>query len=180
MAKAETKVPVTTEEKPATPASAAMQAWRPFETVRREVDRLFEDFTLNPFRLPLRRPAFDLEPFWQAESWVATPAIDLVERDHAFEMSAELPGLDEKNIEVNLANGILTIKGQKEEDKVEKKEDFHLRERRFGSFARSVRVPDTVDADKIEASFKKGVLTVTLPKKPEAQKPVKKIEVKGD
>ena len=141
MAKAETKVPVTTEEKPATPASAAMQAWRPFETVRREVDRLFEDFTLNPFRLPLRRPAFDLEPFWQAESWVATPAIDLVERDHAFEMSAELPGLDGKNIEVNLANGILTIKGQKEEDKVEKKEDFHLRERRFGSFARSVRVP---------------------------------------
>jgi HSP20 family protein len=180
MAKAETKVSVTTEEKPATPASAAMQAWRPFETLRREVDRLFEDFSLNPFRLPLRRPAFDLEPFWQAESWVATPAIDLVERDNAFEMSAELPGLDEKNIEVNLANGILTIKGQKEEDKVEKKEDFHLRERRFCSFARSVRVPDTVDADKIEASFKKGVLTVTLPKKPEAQKPVKKIEVKGD
>jgi HSP20 family protein len=180
MAKAETKVPVTTEDKPATPASAAMQAWRPFETLRREVDRLFDDFTLNPFRLPLRRPAFDLEPFWQAESWVAMPAIDLVERDNAFEMSAELPGLDEKNLEVNLANGILTIKGQKEDDKVEKKADFHLRERRFGSFARSVRVPDTVDADKIEASFKKGVLTVTLPKKPEAQKPVKKIEVKGD
>ena len=179
MAKAETKVPVTTEEKPATPASAAMQAWRPFETLRREVDRLFDDFTLNPFRLPLRRPAFDLEPFWQAESWVAMPAIDLVERDNAFEMSAELPGLDERNLEVNLANGILTIKGQKEDDKVEKKADFHLRERRFGSFARSVRVPDTVDADKIEASFKKGVLTVTLPKKPEAQKPVKKIEVKG-
>jgi HSP20 family protein len=107
------------------------------------------------------------------------PAIDLVERDNAFEMSAELPGLDEKNLEVNLANGILTIKGQKEEDKVEKKEDFHLRERRFGSFARSVRVPETVDADKIEASFKRGVLTLTLPKKPEAQKPVKKIEVKG-
>ena len=67
MAKAETKVPVTTEEKPATPAAAAMQAWRPFESLRREVDRLFEDFTLNPFRLPLRRPAFDLEPFWQPE-----------------------------------------------------------------------------------------------------------------
>jgi HSP20 family protein len=180
MAKAETKVPVTSEEKSATPAAAAMQAWRPFESLRREVDRLFEDFTLNPFRLPLRRPAFDLEPFWQAESWVATPAIDLVERDHAFEMTAELPGLDEKNIELNLANGILTIKGQKEEEKVEKKEDFHLRERRFGSFARSVRVPDTVETDKIEASFKKGVLTVTLPKKPEAQKPVKKIEVKGE
>ena len=179
MAKAETKVPVTTEENPATPAAAAMQAWRPFESLRREVDRLFEDFTLNPFRLPLRRPAFDLEPFWQADSWVAMPAMDLVERHEAFEMTAELPGLDEKNIEVNVANGVLTVKGQKEEDKVEKKEDFHLRERRFGSFSRSVRVPDTVDADKIEASFKNGVLKVTLPKKPEAQKPVKKIEVKG-
>ena len=105
--------------------------------------------------------------------------MDLVERHEAFEMTAELPGLDEKNIEVNVANGVLTVKGQKEEDKVEKKEDFHLRERRFGSFSRSVRVPDMVDADKIEASFKNGVLKVTLPKKPEAQKPVKKIEVKG-
>ena len=179
MAKAETKVPVTTEEKPATPAAAGMQAWRPFESLRREVDRLFEDFTLNPFRLPLRRPAFDIEPFWQPDSWVAMPAMDLVERHEAFEMTAELPGLDEKNIEVNVANGVLTVKGQKEEDKVEKKEDFHLRERRFGSFSRSVRVPDTVDADKIEASFKNGVLKVTLPKRPEAQKPVKKIEVKG-
>jgi HSP20 family protein len=178
MAEAETKVPVTTEEK-STTTPTVMQAWRPFENLRREVDRLFEDFTVNPFRLPLRRPAFDLEPFWQPESWVATPAIDFVERDNAFEVTAELPGLDEKNIEVKLVNGVLTIKGQKEEDKVEKKEDFHLRERRFGSFTRSLRVPDTVDSDKIEASFKKGVLTVTLPKTPEAQKPVKKIEVKG-
>jgi HSP20 family protein len=179
MAKAETKVPVANEQTSATPAAGAMQAFRPFDTLRREVDRLFEDFTLNPFRLPLRRPAFDLEPFWQPDSWVAQPAIDLVERDNAFEMTAEMPGLDEKNIEVDVANGVLTVKGQKEEEKVEKKEDFHLRERRFGSFARSVRIPETVDADKIEASFKNGVLKLTLPKKPEAQKPVKKIEVKG-
>jgi HSP20 family protein len=179
MAKAETKVPVANEQTSATPAAGAMQAFRPFESLRREVDRLFEDFTLNPFRLPLRRPAFDLEPFWQPDSWVAQPAIDLVERDNAFEMTAEMPGLDEKNIEVNVANGVLTVKGQKEEEKVEKKEDFHLRERRFGSFARSVRIPETVDADKIEASFKNGVLKVTMSKKPEAQKPVKKIEVKG-
>jgi HSP20 family protein len=176
--KAETKVPVSTEEKPVAVPSF-MQSWRPFEALRREVDRIFEDFTFNRFRLPLRRPAFDVEPFWQPESWVAAPAIDLVERDNAFEVTAELPGLDEKNIEVKLSNGVLTIKGQKEEDKVEKKEDFHLRERRFGSFVRSLRIPDTVDIDKIEAAFKKGVLTVTLPKTPEAQKPVKKIEVKG-
>jgi HSP20 family protein len=179
MAKAETKVPVTSQKTSAPPQAAAMQAFRPFESLRREVDRLFEDFTVNPFRLPLRRPEFGLEPFWQPESWVAQPAIDFVERASAFELTAEMPGLDEKNVEVNVANGVLTVKGQKEEEKVEKKEDFHLRERRFGSFARSVRIPDTVDADKIDASFRNGVLKVTLPKKAEAQKPVKKIEVKG-
>jgi HSP20 family protein len=181
MAEGEKKVPVIDQPTSAgaTPATSLMQAWRPFDTLRREVDRLFDDFTLNPFRLPLRRPAFDLEPFWSADSWLAQPAIDLVERDNAFELTAEMPGLDEKNIEVNVANGVLTVKGQKEEDKVEKKEDFHLRERRFGSFVRSVLLPETVDAEKIEASFKNGVLKVTLPKKPEAQKPTKKIEVKG-
>ena len=67
--------------------------------------------------------------------------MDLVERDNAFELSAEMPELDEKNIEVNVVNGVLTVKGHKEEDKAEKKEDFHLRERRFGSFVRSVRLP---------------------------------------
>jgi HSP20 family protein len=179
----ETKIPVTAEgkmeeEKPLTPSPSAAQVWRPFETLRPEVDRLFEDFTLNPFRLPLRRPMFDLEPFWQADSWVAQPTIDLVERDNAYELAAEMSGLDEKNIEVNVANGVLTVKGQKEEGKVEKKQDYHLRERRFGSFTRSVRIPETVDTDKIEATFKNGVLKVTLPKKPEAQKLVKKIEVK--
>src|SRR5437899_10567179 len=107
--KAETKVPVTTEGSLMT-TPIAMQALRPFESLRREIDRMFEDFTVNPFRLPLRRPAFDLEPFWQPESWVAAPAIDFVERDNAFEITAELPGLDEKNIEVKLVNGILTIK----------------------------------------------------------------------
>ncbi len=177
-ANAESKVPVSTEGKPLAMPSF-MQPWRPFESLRREVDRLFEDFTVNPFRLPLRRPAFDIEPFWQPESWVAAPPVDLVEHDNSFEVSAELPGLDEKNIEVKLVNGVLTIKGQKEEEKVEKKEDFHLRERRFGSFARSLRVPDSVDPEKIEAHFKKGVLTVTLPKTPEARKAVKSIEVKG-
>jgi HSP20 family protein len=162
-----------------------MQMWRPFESLRREVDRLFDDFNMNPFRmspfrLPFRRPAFDIEPFWAPESWVAVPAVDLVERENAFELHADLPGLEEKNIEVKVANGVLTIKGEKEENKEEKKEDFHMRERRFGSFERALRIPDGVDADKIEAAFKKGVLTVTLPKTAEAQKPVKKIEVKGE
>ena len=80
---------------------------------------------------------------------------------------------------MKVVNGNLTIKGEKQEEKEEKKKDYYLHERHFGSFERSFQVPDAVDADKIEASFKKGVLTVTLPKKAEAQKPEKKIDVKA-
>jgi HSP20 family protein len=90
-----------------------------------------------------------------------------------------LPGLDEKNVDVKVANGILTIKGEKREDKEEKKKDYYLRERNSASFERSFRVPDGVDADKIDANFKKGVLTATLPKKAEALKAAKKIDIKA-
>jgi HSP20 family protein len=121
-----------------------------------------------------------IEPFWRRElTWGAAPAVDIAESDKAYEITAELPGLDEKNIEVKLANGALTIKGEKQEEKEEKKKDYYLHERHFGSFERCFRVPEGVDADKIEASFKKGVLTVTLPKTPEAQKAEKKIAVKA-
>ena len=95
------------------------------------------------------------------------------------ELTAELPGMDEKNLEVKVADGNLIIKGEKQEEKEEKKKDYYMRERSFGSFERRFELPEGVDADKIEASFKKGVLTLTLPKKPEAQKPAKKIEVKA-
>jgi HSP20 family protein len=78
-----------------------------------------------------------------------------------------------------VVNGSLIIKGEKHEEKEEKKKDYYLQERHFGSFERRFAMPEGVDADKIEASFKKGLLTVTLPKKPEAQKPEKKIEVKA-
>ncbi len=108
------------------------------------------------------------------------PAVDIIERANAYEVHADLPGLDEKNIEIKVVGGVLTIKGEKEESKEEKKEDFHMRERRFGSFERALRIPEGVDSDRIEAAFRKGVLTVTLPKTVEAQKPVKTIEVKGE
>ena len=110
---------------------------------------------------------------------MAVPAVDVVEKDNAYEVTAELPGMDEKDIEVKLANGGLTIKGEKQEEKEEKRKDYHVHERTFGSFERYFTVPEWVDRDKIEASFKKGVLTVTFPKKPEAIKPEKKIEVKA-
>jgi HSP20 family protein len=179
MAEAATKLPVKTEKTPGESPST-MQAWWPVEGLRREIDRLFDDFGTGFWRSPFRRSVFAAEPFWQRElSWTAAPAVDVTESDKAFEVTAELPGMDDKNIEVKVVNGNLTIKGEKQEEKEEKKKDYYLHERRFGSFERCFQVPDGVDADKIEASFKKGVLTVTLPKKPEAQKPAKKIEVKS-
>src|SRR5208283_2698879 len=119
MTKAETKVPVTTETKTEALPTAmhAMQMWRPFEKLRHEVDRLFEDFNMSPFRPPFRRPMFDIEPFWSPESWVAFPAFDFIERDNAYEVHADLPGMDEKDIEVKVSNGVMIVKGEKREEK---------------------------------------------------------------
>ena len=102
-----------------------------------------------------------------------------MENEKGYEITADLPGMDEKNIEVKVTDGVLTMKGERREEMEEKKKDYYLQERSYGSFQRSFELPDSVDADKIEANFKKGVLTVKLPKKVEAQKPAKKIEVKA-
>jgi len=173
MAEQESKVPVKTGEKAGEPATTP-ETWQPFEGLRREVDRLFEDFGRGFWRLPLRRSAFETEPFWRRVALsVAAPAVDVVEKEKAYEITAELPGMDEKNIELTVADDMLTIKGEKKEEREEKKKNFFLSERQYGSFERSFRLPEGVEADKIEASFKKGVLTVTLPKTPEAQKKAK-------
>jgi HSP20 family protein len=159
------KVPAKTGQ------SGMPQAWQPFESLRREMDRLFDDFGLGTWRTPFRRSLADFQR-------LSTPPVDIVEKDNAYEVTADVPGFDEKDIEVKLVNGALCIKGERKSEKEEKKEDYYLSEREFGSFERRFELPEEVDADKIEASLKKGVLTVTLPKKPEAQKPAKKIEVK--
>ncbi len=179
MAEAASKVPVKTEQK-APERATAMQAWRPFDSLRREVNQLFEDFDRGSWMSPFSGSIFEIEPFWRREvAWGTAPSVDIVEKDNAYEVTAELPGMDEKNVEVKLANGGLTIKGEKREEKEEKKKDYYLHERHFGSFERCFAVPEGVETDKVEASFKKGVLTVTLPKKPEAQKREKKIEIKA-
>ncbi|RWE57865.1 MAG: Hsp20/alpha crystallin family protein [Mesorhizobium sp.] len=105
--------------------------------------------------------------------------MDLVEKTNEYEITAELPGIDEKNVDIKLANNVLTIKGEKKEEKEEKEKDYYLSERRYGSFQRSFRLPEGVNADKIDASFTKGILTVKLPKTAEAQKAEKKITVKA-
>jgi HSP20 family protein len=160
-----TKLPVKTVKS----SVGAPQLWRPFESLRREIDHLFEDFGGDFWRAPFRQVE---------RAFGAMPAVDVTETDGGFEVTAELPGMDEKNIEVKLANRTLTIKGEKRDEKEETKKDYYMRERSFGSFQRSFTLPEGVDIDKIEASFKKGVLTVTLPKTVEAKKAEKKITVK--
>ena len=176
MAEAVTKLPIKTEgEAPERNAGE----WRPLANLRREMDRLFDDFGWGFGRRPLGRTLFDVEPFWRGElSFGKAPAVDIAEREKEYEITAELPGLDESNVEVKFADGLLTIKGEKRVEKEEKKKNYYLSERRFGSFQRSFQVPDGVDADKIAATFKNGVLTVSLPKSPEAQKKEKKIAIK--
>ena len=171
----ESKLPVT--RKAGEPTSLP-EGWRPFEALRKEVDRLFEDFGRDDF---WRRPFRSLAGFEKklAKRFIASPAVDIIENDKAYEITAELPGLDEKNIEVSVANGGLTIKGEKKDEKEETQRDYYVSERSYGSFERYFGLPESVDPDKIEASFKNGVLKVTLPKTAEAQKPAKKIEVKA-
>jgi HSP20 family protein len=172
MAEAPSKTPARPEE------NQSARALSPLSSLRREIDRLFDDLHFGTW---LRTPGnvFDVEPFWRGElSFGKAPAVDIAERDKEYEITAELPGMEEKDIDVKFANGMLTINGEKREEKEEKKKDYYLSERRYGTFQRSFSVPEGVDTDKIDASFKNGVLTVILPKSPEAQKSEKKIAIK--
>lgn len=178
MAKATTNVPVKTESKAV--ATSTPASWAPLETLRREIDRLFDAFGGGLWRFPLSRAPLEFGLNWpRAMSWDVVPAVDISEKDKEYEIAAELPGLNEKDIEVKVSNGNLTIKGEKKEEREEHDKNYHLSERHYGSFVRSFRLPDGVDADKIEAAFSKGVLTVKLPKTAEAQKSEKKIDVKA-
>ena len=137
-----------------------------FTSLQREIDQVFRDFTRG-------MPAL-------AEPRSALMAIDLnvAETDKTVEVSAEIPGVDPKDIDVQLKDGVLTIKGEKKSEKEEKQKNYHLVERSYGMFERSFDLPVEVMADKVEASFDKGVLKVVLPKAPEAQAKVQKIAVK--
>ena len=178
MTEAVSRFPVKKSE--AGKATATRPVWQPYESLRREIDRLFEDFDGSFWSSPFRRSVFDAQPLFRRQvEWPAAPAVDVTESDKGYEITAELPGMAEKDIDVSLSNGILVIKGEKQEAKEEKKKDYYLNERRYGSFERRFGVPEDVDANKIEGSFEKGVLKVTLPKTAEAQKPNKKIAVKA-
>ena len=108
------------------------------------------------------------------------PAVNVVEDGVSFKVEAELAGMDPKNVDVEVANGRLTLKGERKEEVTEKNEgsNYLRQEISYGSFTRTIALPETADGDKAKASFKNGVLTVTVPKKPEAQQKPKKIEIK--
>lgn len=171
------KIPVKKEDTKVAVTTPVPAAWHPIASLRREIDRLFEDFDRPDWML---RPfGTGLMPLFQTTSVLSAPAVDLVETDKSFVVTAELAGLTEKDIDVMVKNGNLVISGEKQDDKEEKTKDYYVRERQFGSFERSFSLPETADSDKIEAAFKNGVLTVTVPKTLAAQKPVKKVEVKA-
>ncbi|HEX9871416.1 MAG TPA: Hsp20/alpha crystallin family protein [Candidatus Tectomicrobia bacterium] len=137
----------------------ALVPWRPFEdfgTLRREMDRLLERFFGEPSGV--ERPA---------GSWA--PRTNVTEANESLTITAELPGLEAKDVDVALSGDMLTIKGEKKQEKEEKDEYHHMVERSYGAFARMVRLPAPVAADKIKATFKNGVLTVTLPKTEETK-----------
>jgi HSP20 family protein len=170
MAESATKLPVKAEKD----APAPSKHRNPVETLRQEIDRLFDDF--RPFgwgsSLDMRLPSF-------RGKWPLSPAVDLVEKENEYEITAELPGIDGKDVEVEVANRRLTIRGEKSESIEQKDKDYHLSERHYGSFQRSFQIPEAADDDMIEASFSKGVLTVRIAKGPDAQQTSKKIEVKA-
>jgi HSP20 family protein len=139
----------------------------PFLTLHREMNRLFDDV----FR------GFDLAPFgFEREQGWGWPNIEVTENDKEMKVTAELPGLEEKDVQLELANGVLAIKGEKKTETEDKGRLFS--ERYYGRFERRIPVED-IDEDKVSASFKNGVLTVTLPKTAQPQQQVKRIAING-
>ncbi|MEN8262790.1 MAG: Hsp20/alpha crystallin family protein [Nitrospirota bacterium] len=141
----------------------------PFSLLHRDMDRLFDDFFSG----------VDIEPFGNRYSSFS-PDIEVSESDKDIKISAELPGLDEKDIDVSLTDDTLTISGEKKEEKESKEKGYYMKERSYGSFTRAIPLYTDVEADKIDAHFKKGVLTIKLPKSKKEIEAKKKITVKVD
>lgn len=158
------------------PASAGRH---PLTSLRDEMDRLFDSFASSFGTFPLGRRMFDLEPLHRIHKslGVAAPAVDVAEHDGAYEITAELPGMDEKDVELTLDDDVLTIKGEKKQETEEKKKDYYLSERHYGAFQRSFRMPEGADLEKVSASFRNGVLSITVPKRAGAPKTQRRIDV---
>lgn len=142
----------------------------PMMALQREINRVFDDVwgaTDRPFG------------FFGGGRGLTRAAADMVETEKAVEISIELPGLEEKDIDVSVTHDALTIKGEKKVERQEEKTGYYVAERSYGSVYRSIPLPAGVDVDNIQATVKNGVLTVSLPKTAEAQSDVHKVEVKA-
>ena len=156
----QTALPAKTRSEPAVPAV--------FTRLRDEIDRLFEDFSFTrSSRSIFAFPAI-------AE---LSPAMELVENKDHYSLSVELPGMEEKDIDIKCADGVLTISGEKRQESEEKTDDFLVTERSYGSFKRQLTLPADVTPDKINAKYAKGVLKLTLKKDEKAQSRVKRIAI---
>ncbi len=142
---------------------------REMTNLSRAMDRMFDRF--------MDEPLLNLPTQWQRGNGRGNPlALDVVEQDDKFLVKASVPGINPEDIEITFTDGVLTIKGETKEDHEVKEENYHLRERRYGSFMRRIALPTNIDADNIDATNENGVLTLTLPKAEEV-KP-RRIEVK--
>lgn len=140
----------------------------PMLALQTEINHLFDDF----FR------GFGLRHFDDAFG-AFEPQLDVSETDHALNVTAELPGMDENDIDVSLTGQTLTIRGEKKTEKEDKGKKYYHLERAYGTFRRQISLPCEVEANKVEATFKKGILAITLPKSVEAQKQRKLIPIKA-
>ena len=140
----------------------------PFTSFRHEMDRLFDDFFA---------PA-EQRSFGGGNGVTLRPSVDVAETDQAYTVTAELPGLEQKDVELNLRDNALTLSGEKRQESREENGGRSYTERSFGRFERVIPLPEEVDADRVEANFKNGVLKVTLPKNPKAQDKARRIEIK--
>lgn len=143
----------------------------PIVTFQDEVNKLFSDF-FGESSLPAWRNLAE------HQSTALSPAVDISETDKEYKITAELPGLDVKDVQITAAEGYVTIRGEKKEETREEKEGYFRRERSYGSFQRVIALPDMANMDKAEAKMDKGVLVVSIAKKAAANPKERKIEVK--
>jgi HSP20 family protein len=142
----------------------------PITAFQDEVNKLFSDFFGD---LSFPRWSRDME-----KAFAVNTAVDVSENDKEYRISAEIPGMDAKDLQITAADGYITIRGEKREESEEEKKGYFRQERSYGEFQRVIALPDTANLEKAEANMSKGVLTVTIPKKAGAQSKERKIEVK--
>lgn len=173
------KAKTTAKREPTTPAPIAeSELMQPLMGLRDQIEDMFDRYLHGwSDRWPRLGQLWDIEPGLGLKGFMRTPTVDMSETDKGYEITAELPGMDEKDLDVNVTEDVLTIEGEKREEREQKKKDYYLQERRYGQFRRSLRLPQDADATKINARFDKGVLSVEIPRAGAAKKRGRKINV---